>query len=119
MRLPAISHTRPGVHYIWRGPSVLILDSRGEAGSQSLTGFYFRETRYLSGLRLEIEGEQPFVCSVSEAAPYELEFSHIYPPVVAGGGGGSGSGGIASGEESPEAEKSTSRVGRWGAPSQM
>lgn len=93
MQLPAISHNRPEVHYIWRGPSVLILDSHGEAGSQSLTGFYFRETRYLSGLRLEIEGERPFLCSVSEAAPHELEFSYIYPPVTGGGGGGSGSGG--------------------------
>jgi glycogen debranching enzyme len=89
----ATAHIRPEIHYVWRGPSVLVVDPQGRAGTYGLTGFFFRETRYLSNLRLEIEGEQPFLCSVAEVAANALEFSYIYPPVEAGGGGGSGSGG--------------------------
>jgi glycogen debranching enzyme len=57
-----------------------------------LTGWYFRQTRFLSRLRLTIEGEAPFPCSLAEVAPHELELAYVYPPVEKGGGGGSGSG---------------------------
>jgi glycogen debranching enzyme len=57
-----------------------------------LTGWYFRQTRFLSALRLTLDGDEPFFCSYAEAAPHLLELAYIYPPVTKGGGGGSGSG---------------------------
>lgn len=91
--LLASADIRPDSRYIWRGPSVLVLDPRGRTRREDPTGFYFRETRYLSDLGLFIAGEEPFLCSVGEAGPERLELSFVYPPVEAGGGGGSGSGG--------------------------
>jgi glycogen debranching enzyme len=93
MRSEAIAHNRPEQHYAWCGPSQLILDYRGRAGLEGLSGFYFRETRYLKDLRLWIDGEEPFPCSLAETSPASLEFTFVYPPVEPGGGGGSGSGG--------------------------
>lgn len=89
---------RPEIRYAWRGPAVLVVDNQGRCGGEPLTGFYFRETRYLADLRLEINGSDPFTCSSAEARPNALEFSYIYPPVASRGGGGSGSGGMASTE---------------------
>jgi glycogen debranching enzyme len=57
-----------------------------------LTGWYFRQTRFLSSLRLTLDGIEPFFCSSAEAAPHFLELAYIHPPVTKGGGGGSGSG---------------------------
>ncbi len=93
-----IAHIRPGIRYAWCGPSLLVLDDRGRAGLEPLTGFYFRETRYLSGLALQINGKDPFPCSVASAGPNALEFSYVHPPVETRGGGGSGSGGTPSDE---------------------
>jgi glycogen debranching enzyme len=93
MRSPVRAHNRPEILYAWRGPSVLTVDSRGRCGREHLTGYFFRETRYLRELGLHINGEEPFLCSVAEAGPNVLEFSYIYPPVESQGGGGSGSGG--------------------------
>jgi glycogen debranching enzyme len=85
---------RPGIRQAWRGPSLLVLDNEARAGKDlALTGFFFRETRYLSALRLRIDGEDPVPASAAEIAPNALEFSFIYPPVRKRGGGGSGSGG--------------------------
>jgi glycogen debranching enzyme len=85
---------RPGVQQAWRGPALLILDDQARAGpNDGLTGFYFRETRYLSALRLRIDGEDPIPASAATVGSDELEFSFIYPPVRTRGGGGSGSGG--------------------------
>jgi hypothetical protein len=93
MRARASAQNRPEIRYAWCGPAVLVSDNRGRIGVEELTGFFFRETRYLSSLRLEIAGEVPFPCSLATAGPHELEFSYIYPPVESQGGGGSGSGG--------------------------
>jgi glycogen debranching enzyme len=87
------AHNRPEIRYAWRGPSVLVVDNRGRAGTEPLSGFFFRETRYLHTLRLEIDGDEPFPCSVAETTPHELVFDYIHPPVESSGGGGSGSGG--------------------------
>ena len=84
---------RPEIRYAWRGPSVLTVDNSGRCGHERLTGYFFRETRYLHDLGVEIDGETPFLCSVAEAGPDVLEFSYVYPPVESQGGGGSGSGG--------------------------
>ncbi len=89
---PVIAQNRPDIRYVWRGPSVLVVDTRGRAGDDALSGFFFRETRYLSELRLLVDGEEPFPCSEAQVAPNALELSLIYPPVESQGGGGSGSG---------------------------
>lgn len=86
---------RPDHRCAWRGPAALVVDPRGWAGAHPLTGFYFRQARFLRGLRFEIGGEEPYPCSFAEAAPHELEFTFIHPEVERGGGGGSGSGGLA------------------------
>ncbi|MBW3654839.1 MAG: hypothetical protein KY444_01940 [Gemmatimonadetes bacterium] len=91
-----IAQIRPETRYAWCGPAVLIVDNQGRAGREPLTGFYFRETRYLSELRLQINGDDPFPCSIAQAEPHALELSYIHPPVEARGGGGSGSGGSGS-----------------------
>lgn len=83
---------RPEIVYAWHGQSFLIVDTRGEcAADQSLSGFYFRETRYLRTLRLAINGERPWLCDVSATAPDALDLTFIYPEVRTYGGGGSGS----------------------------
>ncbi|MBW3628118.1 MAG: hypothetical protein KY464_02360 [Gemmatimonadetes bacterium] len=92
MPLSVRAVNRPDIRQAWRGPALLVLDNRGCAGTTPLTGFFFRETRYLSKLRLLINGEAPVPASAAEVAASELEFSWIYPPVETRGGGGSGSG---------------------------
>lgn len=48
---------RPELLYAWQGSSLLIVNTRGECGSdQPLSGFYFREARFLRTLVLEITG---------------------------------------------------------------
>lgn len=85
---------RPGVRYAWRGPSLLVVDEQGEAGEQRLTGYFFRQARFLSRLQLRIANERPHLCSIAEVAPNVLEATYIHPEVTKGGGGGSGSGGL-------------------------
>ena len=83
---------RPEIVYAWHGQSFLIVDNRGEcADDHSLSGFYFRETRYLRTLRLAINGDRPWQCDISATAPDALELTFIYPEVRTYGGGGSGS----------------------------
>ena len=84
------AQVRPETRYAWRGSSLLIVDVRGECGTEPLSGFYFRETRYLSRLRLEIEGEPPFLCAVGDTGPDELDFVFVHPELRRFGGGGSG-----------------------------
>ena len=46
---------QPDILFAWRGLSLLITDPRGECGPEHpLTGYYFRETRFLSTFRLEV-----------------------------------------------------------------
>lgn len=89
----AEAQIRPDIIYAWSGPSLLILDRKGRAGVSHLTGYYFRETRYLSYLQMLVNGEEPHLCSVARGEHDRLEFSFIYPAVKQRGGGGSGSGG--------------------------
>jgi glycogen debranching enzyme len=86
---------RQDERYIWRGPSLLIVDSTGWAGHGGLSGYYFRQTRFLRALQLRLNGEEPCTCSLAEVAPNRLEGTYIHPEVDRGGGGGSGSGGLA------------------------
>jgi glycogen debranching enzyme len=79
--------------HAWHGGSLLILDLRGSCGELPLSGFYFREARYLSRCRLLINGEQPWICEAADPSPTELQFEYVYPEVAHYGGGGSGQSG--------------------------
>jgi N-terminal domain of (some) glycogen debranching enzymes/Bacterial alpha-L-rhamnosidase 6 hairpin glycosidase domain len=62
-----------------------------------LTGFYFRETRYLSRFRFEVNGQAAWLCTGGRGRQDELTFTYAHPELAGGGGGGSGT----AGEESP------------------
>ncbi|HEY7479434.1 MAG TPA: glycogen debranching N-terminal domain-containing protein [Gemmatimonadales bacterium] len=85
---------RPDLKCAWYGPSVLITDYRGECGAdQRLSGYFFRETRFLRELRLEIEGQRPWLCAVGAGDQRMLAFSYSHPELDQHTGGGSGTGG--------------------------
>ena len=85
---------RPGLLYAWYGPSLFIVGMDGVAGSDELlSGYYFREARYLRTCRLELDGEAPWLCESAAVAPSTLEFAYTYPEVAEYGGGGSGQAG--------------------------
>jgi glycogen debranching enzyme len=83
----------PRLFCAWRGSALLLADDQGEAADERLTGFFFRETRYLSRLALRLNGESPFRCSAARVDANKLEFTYIYPALDVGAGGGSGSAG--------------------------
>ena len=86
------AHNRPEVQYAWRGPSMLIVDNEGHSGTGEFQGYFFRETRFLEDLRLEIDRESAFVSSIARVAPHEIGVTYVYPKVPAEGPG-SGTGG--------------------------
>ena len=86
------AHKRPRVQYAWRGPSLLKVDDHGWAGTDFFQGYYFRETRFLHDLRLEVQGESPFVSATARVAPNELALTYVHPTVPLKGVG-SGTGG--------------------------
>jgi glycogen debranching enzyme len=62
-------------------------------GATPLSGFYFREARYLSTLHVEIDGQRPWLCEAAALAPDVLQFVYTYPEVAVYEGGGSGQAG--------------------------
>jgi glycogen debranching enzyme len=90
----AFSTVRPDILYAWRGPSLLITNTRGECGAdQQLAGFYYREARYLRTLRLEINGQSPWLCDAASTDPARLALTFVYPEITEPGGGGTGQAG--------------------------
>ena len=82
---------RPELLYAWHGQSLLIVNARGECSDdQTLSGFYFREARYLRTLRLLINGERPWLCEAVAEDPTTLRFAYVHPELTQFGGGGSG-----------------------------
>ena len=63
----------------------------------SLTGYYFREARFLHTCRLELDGEAPWLCESAAVSPDTLDFAYTHPEIAAYGGGGTGQ----SGDEEP------------------
>jgi glycogen debranching enzyme len=85
---------RPETLCAWKGPSLLVVNPRGECGpDQPLSGFYFREARFLSTCRFEIDGEPPWLCEAAAVDHDRLQFSYTFPEVTRYGGGGSGQSG--------------------------
>ncbi len=64
---------------------MIVVDAEGVAGDLDDSGFFFRQTRYLRELRLELFGEPAHLCSVVETAPNELELAYVYPEKKGGG----------------------------------
>lgn len=85
---------RPDLAYAWSGPSLLVVNTRGEAGDdQRVSGYYFREARYLRTLQLEIDGERPWLCEAAASEPNALSFTFIHPEIAEPSGGGTGQAG--------------------------
>jgi glycogen debranching enzyme len=90
----ALALIRPGQLYAWKGPSLLLVDTRGECGAaDQLSGYYFREARFLRTLRLEINGHSAWPCEATVLDTHTLAFTYIYPELTEFGGGGSGQSG--------------------------
>ncbi len=82
---------RPDTLYAWSGPSLLVVNTRGEcAEDQRLTGYYFRETRFLRTLQLRINGHAPWPCEAASIAPDTLAFTYVHPEITNPTGGGTG-----------------------------
>jgi glycogen debranching enzyme len=78
----------------WRGSSLLVTASDGECGTaQPLSGFYAREVRHLRTLRLQVNGEKPWMCEWSRPGQDALAFVFVHPELARFGGGGSGASG--------------------------
>jgi glycogen debranching enzyme len=85
----SVALIRPDILYAWKGPSLLIVNTRGECGpDQPLSGHYFREARFLSTLRLEVNGERPWLCEAAALAPDALALNFVHPEITRPGGGG-------------------------------
>lgn len=89
----SLSVIRADERSAWHGQSLLITDSRGECGGPALSGFYFRETRHLRTLWLEINGERPWLCESAASRPDALHFNFVHPELTSFGGGGTGQSG--------------------------
>src|SRR5258706_6524457 len=93
-----IALVRPDILYAWKGPSLFITNTRGDCDDdRALSGYYFREARFLRTLRLEIDGDRPWACEAAVVEPHTLSFTYVYPEVAEYGGGGSGQ----AGDETP------------------
>jgi glycogen debranching enzyme len=58
-----------------------------------MTGFYFREARFLRRCSLQLSGEDPWLCEAAPVARDTLHFAYAYPEVGGGEGGGTGQSG--------------------------
>lgn len=91
--MPLVS-VRPDTLCAWSGPSLLVVNTRGECGDdQRLAGYYFREARYLRTLQLRINGRTLWPCEASSVAPDTLSFTYVHPETAETTGGGTGQGG--------------------------
>src|SRR5947209_7157106 len=85
---------RPAMLYAWKGSSLLIVNTRGECGEDlDLSGYYYREARFVRSLRFQINGKAPWFCEAAALAPEAIAFTFVYPELTEFGGGGSGQSG--------------------------
>lgn len=90
----ALAAVRPDMLYTWSGPSLLVVNTRGEcAEDQRLSGYYFRETRFLRMLQLCTNGHTPWPCEAASVAPDTLTFTYVHPEITTPSGGGTGQAG--------------------------
>ncbi|SRR6266508_5775223 len=85
---------RPDTFAAWKGSSLLIVNTDGRCSDdEPLSGYYFREARFLRALEIEIDGEPPWLCEAASISPSQLSFTYVFPEIADFGGGGSGSAG--------------------------
>ena len=90
----ALALVRSDILYAWKGPSLLIVSMRGECSPEHpLSGYYFREARFLRTLRLAINGERPWLCEAASIDPESLALNYVHPEIKVPGGGGTGQSG--------------------------
>jgi len=90
----AVALVRSDILYAWKGPSLLVVNMRGECGlGHPLSGYYFREARFLRTLRFEINGEAPWLCEAASLDPDSLALNFVHPEIKSPGGGGTGQSG--------------------------
>jgi glycogen debranching enzyme len=103
----AQAYIRPDTLCAWKGPSLFIVREHGDCPptplrpSDSLTGYYFREARFLRTCVLEIDGEPPWLCEAAALDTDVLQFAYTFPEIAKYGGGGSGQ----SGDDEPRNER--------------
>lgn len=94
IRIVTTALVRPELWYAWKGLSLLIVNTRGACGhDQPLSGYYYREARFVQTFRLEINGQEPWLCEAASLEPDTLSFTFIYPELTTFGGGGTGQSG--------------------------
>ncbi|HVL65691.1 MAG TPA: glycogen debranching N-terminal domain-containing protein [Vicinamibacterales bacterium] len=87
----ALALVRPDLLYAWKGCSLLIVGTTGACGGDTpLSGYYYREARFIRTLALEINGRPPWLCEAAASAPDLLEFTFAHPEISQPGGGGTG-----------------------------
>ena len=80
----ASTEVRVHERYAWHGQSLLITTDRGDCtDADALTGFYFREARYLRMLRLVVDGEATVRQAHSIAVDAEHALLHAVPRLTA------------------------------------
>ena len=85
---------RPDLLCAWEGPGLLVTTVKGQCGEhEALSGFYYREARFLRTCRLEIDGHAPWLCESAVVSPTELQFNYVYPELHDNEGGGTGQSG--------------------------
>jgi glycogen debranching enzyme len=89
-----LASVRSDILYAWNGPSLLIVNTRGDCSSdQQLSGFYHHEARFIRTLALEIDGRPPWPCEAAALDPTSLSFNFVHPEITEPGGGGTGQAG--------------------------
>jgi hypothetical protein len=79
--LTPLAAIRTDLRYVWRGPSILVVDQCGRAGGHPLSGFFFRQNRYLRGCTSSCSTSH----RISVLWPRQLrttELAFVYPPVA-------------------------------------
>ncbi|NUR32949.1 MAG: hypothetical protein HOQ30_02990, partial [Gemmatimonadaceae bacterium] len=81
-------YVRPELLYAWHGQSQLVVNQRGDCGDdETLSGFYFRETRHLRALRLTLDGQSPWLAQAAVESPTVLRFDYVHPEMHTFSGG--------------------------------
>jgi glycogen debranching enzyme len=90
----ALASVRGDVLCAWKGSSLLVTTPSGECGDgHVLSGFYYREARFLSTIAFELNGRTPWLCETVITRPDVLELCYVHPEITTPGGGGTGQAG--------------------------
>src|SRR5918992_541236 len=90
----ATSRVRAEILYAWKGSSLLIVTPEGRCDPvATLSGFYCREARFLRTLRVNVNGDPPWLCESAQINPSCLAFAYAHPELTSFGGGGTGQSG--------------------------